>query len=357
MLYSAKAAFTNTPQTDPYRGAGAARGVVPYRAHRRVCGAQARPRPHGASGARSVIPRAALPWKTPMGLSINSRQFRRAVRSRPEPRRLREFPAARCGGQSARHAAGDRRGSLPGMHRRRAQGRGESGVWGGWLRYALPSAATPPAWATRRRCRSVLAAKLGLPIESIRFLQADTAITKTGGGHGGSRGLEVGGNAVAKAADEIDRQGAHDCGAPPVQLATRRHRARPRPLQRHQNRAVAEHRRGRWRRQQMQAACRPECRRARSIRSHLREAIWHRLSWQAVRPDRGRGEGVWGVDTSPKASPAGHGNVRLLLRARPPRPRTGRWIFAAPQVPAVMRKARGLERKFDNRGNSGPRSR
>jgi carbon-monoxide dehydrogenase large subunit len=49
----------------------------------------------------------------------------------------------------------------------------------------------------------VLAAKLGLSIDSIRFLQADTAVTKTGGGHGGSRGLEVGGNAVAKAADEI----------------------------------------------------------------------------------------------------------------------------------------------------------
>jgi carbon-monoxide dehydrogenase large subunit len=49
----------------------------------------------------------------------------------------------------------------------------------------------------------ILAARLGVPIDSIRFRQADTVLTKSGGGHGGSRGLEVGGNAVAKAADEV----------------------------------------------------------------------------------------------------------------------------------------------------------
>ena len=49
----------------------------------------------------------------------------------------------------------------------------------------------------------ILAARLGLPIDAIQFQQGDTAVTKTGGGHGGSRTLEVGGNAVLKAADEI----------------------------------------------------------------------------------------------------------------------------------------------------------
>jgi carbon-monoxide dehydrogenase large subunit len=49
----------------------------------------------------------------------------------------------------------------------------------------------------------ILAARLGLPIDAIGFQQGDTAVTKTGGGHGGSRSLEVGGNAVLKAADEI----------------------------------------------------------------------------------------------------------------------------------------------------------
>jgi carbon-monoxide dehydrogenase large subunit len=49
----------------------------------------------------------------------------------------------------------------------------------------------------------VLAGQLGIPIDSIRFLQGDTAVIATGGGHGGSRSLEVGGNAVLKAAGEI----------------------------------------------------------------------------------------------------------------------------------------------------------
>jgi carbon-monoxide dehydrogenase large subunit len=49
----------------------------------------------------------------------------------------------------------------------------------------------------------ILAARLGLPLEAIDFRQADTALTGIGGGHGGSRSMEVGGSAVLKAADEI----------------------------------------------------------------------------------------------------------------------------------------------------------
>jgi carbon-monoxide dehydrogenase large subunit len=53
----------------------------------------------------------------------------------------------------------------------------------------------------------ILAGKLGLPLDAIVFQQADTDATKTGGGHGGSRGMEVGGNAVLKAADEVIAKG------------------------------------------------------------------------------------------------------------------------------------------------------
>ena len=49
----------------------------------------------------------------------------------------------------------------------------------------------------------ILAAKLGLDIDKISFVQANTKATPLGGGHGGSRGLEVGGSAVSQAADEI----------------------------------------------------------------------------------------------------------------------------------------------------------
>jgi aerobic carbon-monoxide dehydrogenase large subunit len=49
----------------------------------------------------------------------------------------------------------------------------------------------------------IVADRLGIPIEAIRFVQSDTAIVPRGGGTGGSRSLQIGGNAVAAAADEV----------------------------------------------------------------------------------------------------------------------------------------------------------
>src|SRR4051812_43140061 len=43
---------------------------------------------------------------------------------------------------------------------------------------------------------------LGIPLEKISYRQSDTAIVRTGGGTGGSRSLQLGGNAVSKAADQ-----------------------------------------------------------------------------------------------------------------------------------------------------------
>src|SRR3954469_11989409 len=43
---------------------------------------------------------------------------------------------------------------------------------------------------------------LDIPLEKISYRQSDTAIVRTGGGTGGSRSLQLGGNAVSKAADQ-----------------------------------------------------------------------------------------------------------------------------------------------------------
>jgi carbon-monoxide dehydrogenase large subunit len=48
----------------------------------------------------------------------------------------------------------------------------------------------------------IVADRLGIPLERIRYTQSDTAQVRSGGGTGGSRSLQLGGNAVAKAADE-----------------------------------------------------------------------------------------------------------------------------------------------------------
>jgi len=52
----------------------------------------------------------------------------------------------------------------------------------------------------------IVAAGLGIPLSKIRFVQSDTAQVPRGGGTGGSRSLQLGGNAVARAAEEVLQQ-------------------------------------------------------------------------------------------------------------------------------------------------------
>jgi len=49
----------------------------------------------------------------------------------------------------------------------------------------------------------VVADTLGLPMSAIRFVQSDTALVPRGGGTGGSRSLQLGGSAVARAAEAV----------------------------------------------------------------------------------------------------------------------------------------------------------
>jgi aerobic carbon-monoxide dehydrogenase large subunit len=48
--------------------------------------------------------------------------------------------------------------------------------------------------------------RLGIPMDKIRFVQSDTAAVPRGGGTGGSRSLQMGGNAVRAAADDVLEQ-------------------------------------------------------------------------------------------------------------------------------------------------------
>ncbi len=53
----------------------------------------------------------------------------------------------------------------------------------------------------------IVADRLGVPMESVRFEQSDTAIVPRGSGTGGSRSLQLGGSAVSGAADEVLERG------------------------------------------------------------------------------------------------------------------------------------------------------
>ena len=58
----------------------------------------------------------------------------------------------------------------------------------------------------------IVADRLGIPIDAIRFIQSDTAAVATGGGTGGSRSLQLGGSAVLRATEDVLEQ-ARDLAA------------------------------------------------------------------------------------------------------------------------------------------------
>ena len=51
--------------------------------------------------------------------------------------------------------------------------------------------------------RQIAADMLGLPMETFRYVQADTALVQTGGGHGGARSMHMGGTAMVMAVEQM----------------------------------------------------------------------------------------------------------------------------------------------------------
>ena len=77
----------------------------------------------------------------------------------------------------------------------------------------------------------IAADRLGIPLEAITYEQSDTAIIPRGGGTGGSRSLQIGGNAVGKASDEL-REKAVELAARMLEAAAGRRGARGRLVRR-----------------------------------------------------------------------------------------------------------------------------
>jgi len=201
MLYESTTVFTNTAQTDPYRGAGRPEAsfhierIVEYAARKLdLDPVELR--------ARNLLPREALPYKTVMGLEIDSGDF---------PELLRQtLKLSDHAGFAARAAAAKARGRLRGF----AVAPYLECTGGDPKEYAAVAFASDGTVELKVGSQStgmghetahaqILADTLGLPIAAIRYVQGDTAATPTGGGHGGSRGMELGGNAVLRAAEAV----------------------------------------------------------------------------------------------------------------------------------------------------------
>ncbi|MGF1648857.1 MAG: xanthine dehydrogenase family protein molybdopterin-binding subunit [Hyphomicrobiaceae bacterium] len=199
MLYEAEAVFTNTAQTDPYRGAG--RPEASFHVERIIDFAAAKLGFDPIELRRkNLIKPEQLPWKTPMGLLIDSGNFPELLDRTLDVADFAGFPAR----AAAARASGRRRGfaiapyleCTGGMPKEEARISVEAD---GTVRVDVGSHSTGMSHETV--LAQIVSDRLGLPLERISYRQADTDATAIGGGHGGSRGMEVGGNAVLKAAD------------------------------------------------------------------------------------------------------------------------------------------------------------
>ncbi len=199
--YQGRAIFTNTAPLDPYRGAG--RPEATYLLERLIeYAARTLDFDRIELRRKNLMQPQDLPKKSPTGLDIDCGNFPEVFR--------RALDMTDREGFAARKAASENKGKrlgfalcpylecTGGAAKEFASVTFESD---GTARLSSGSHSTGMGHETS--LPQVLAAKLSLPIDRIVFVQADTQATPLGGGHGGSRSLEMGGGAVSKLSDEI----------------------------------------------------------------------------------------------------------------------------------------------------------
>lgn len=208
--------FTNTSPTGPYRGAGrpeatsaieqaidlAARELGIDRVELR---------------RRNIIPPSAMPYQTPLSYNYDCGEF--------EANMNRALEMIDASGFEARRMAAKAQGQLLGLGIANAVEQA-AGMFdeGGEIRFDRQGNATilmgthSHGQGHETVFRQLLADKLGLDFESMRYVQGDTDLVNYGHGTGGSRVSGLGGGALAGAAVKVIDKGraiaAHALEAP-----------------------------------------------------------------------------------------------------------------------------------------------
>ncbi len=219
-----KAVFTNTAPVDAVRGAG--RPEATYVVERIVETAARELKIDPAELRRRNFIKT-FPYATPVGLTYDTGDYDATLRTRatrwPTSRdsrraRLRARRRACCAGSDTPAT------SRPAAWRRRTSP-ARSGRAPGCSKRARCACIRP----ARSRCSpartqhgqghettfsQVVADRLGIPLEDVDIQHGDTGKVLFGMGTYGSRSIAVGGTAIMKAIDKVDRQGQEDRGAP-----------------------------------------------------------------------------------------------------------------------------------------------
>ena len=198
-----RGAFTNTVPIDAYRGAG--KPEANYLIERLIDIAACRIGVDRVSlRRRNLI--AEFPHRSALGMVIDCGRFAANLDDALARARDADFAARR----EAAAARGRLRGLGVGCFLENARGTPNEGAEirvdpDGRVLLILGTQSNGQGHETSYP--QIAAALLDLPIETFRFVQADTRTVKSGAGHGGARSMHQGGTALVKAAEAVIEKG------------------------------------------------------------------------------------------------------------------------------------------------------
>lgn len=202
--YDAAVAMTNTTPVGAFRGAG--RPEAAAMLERIVdMGAMALAMDPADIRRRNFIRPEQFPFTTEVGTSYDSGDYALAL---DEALRLAGYDELRAE-QARRREAGERKVLGVGLASYVEITGGGGGDEFGAVTVNADGTATARVGTSAHgqghatSFAMLVADSLGIDVGSVRFVQSDTAVIPTGGGTGGSRSLQLGGNAVRAAADEV----------------------------------------------------------------------------------------------------------------------------------------------------------
>ncbi len=195
IFMSVRGAFTNTVPIDAYRGAG--KPEANYIVERLI---EAAARQMGLDPVALRLKNAvsSFPYTTALGIEIDTGDFKGNIDQAV-------VVADRAGFEERRRAAADR-GRLRGQGfacfletARGANGEGAEVNFCEDGRIELRLGTESNGQGHETAFSQIAAATFGLPLETFRYIQADTAEVRAGNGHGGARSMHMGGSALVAA--------------------------------------------------------------------------------------------------------------------------------------------------------------
>ncbi|MDN5743676.1 MAG: xanthine dehydrogenase family protein molybdopterin-binding subunit [Nocardioidaceae bacterium] len=206
LRYDGIAVMTNTAPTGAFRGAGRPEAAACLERVLDVAAAEVGLTPEEIR-RRNLIAADRFPYPTHSGLTYDNGDYRHALEVALRTAGIDELRAE----QHRRRAAGEHRLLGIGISTYVEITGFASTEFGGVQVHADGRATVRAGTSSHGQGHAtsfamIVSDQLGIPLDQIEFVQSDTDLVPTGGGTGGSRSLQIGGSAVASAAQTLHRR-------------------------------------------------------------------------------------------------------------------------------------------------------